>query len=307
MNSFKIQPFSEWKEGQQGFFAGMPEPCYRAADGASQSMLKLILRSPACWEQSLRYPLEPTRPMEIGTLAHKALLEPDEFAPMKSHHIRPDHYESDERTKAEIKAGAPMKIELKPWNGNSTICKEWIERHSNLPILSREEHDSVMAMKNQFHGDEFGAVFAKLGYKEVACFHRDPATGIMLKGRLDLFLKADAEILIGDLKFMGDAEDSVFSQQCGELNLHVQSAFYIHLVREELARFGIKDVEIRFLHCTVETKAPFFLEWKEIDQEGIHEGTIEFRKGITDWARATETGNFSVIKKVSLPRWKLGR
>lgn len=292
MNEIKIQPASEWSEGKEGFFR-LDEETYRAADGWSQSMLKTVLRSPACVEQSIRYPMVPTWPMELGTLTHKVILEPETFGDGKSHYVQPSTYESE-------------KEGVKPWNANSGVCKKWLAEHTDKPVLSPEEHQTVLEMHNQFHGDEFGSMFAKKGSGEVAIFHKDAETGVMLKGKLDLFAFSPEVLLIGDLKICASGDEFEFAQQCARLKYHVQTAFYLDLVEAELRREEIAiPGEMRFLHCTLESKRPHFLEWRELDQEGIYKGRVLYKQAIADLVRANETEHFALIRTVSLPKWAI--
>lgn len=304
MNEITIHPASEWSEGKEGFFK-LDEETYRAADGWSQSTLKTVLRSPACVEQAIRYPMEPTDSMELGTLTHNVILEPETFGDGKSHYVCPAKYEAeDSRTKKQIAEGVPYVAEWKPWNANSGVCKQWLSDHKDKPVLSLEEHQTILNMKNQFHGDEFGSMFAKKGNGEVSVFHRDEETGVMLKGKLDLFAYQSGLFLIGDLKICASGDEFDFAQQCARMKYHVQTAFYLDLVNREAERQKIAmNAETRFLHCTLENRRPHFLEWRELDQEAIHQGRVLYKQAIGDFVRAQETGNFALIRPVSLPKW----
>lgn len=290
MNSITIHPASEWAEGKEGFYH-LDEETYRSADGWSQSMLKTVLRSPACVEQSIRYPLEATWPMELGTLTHKVILEPEIFGDGKSHYVQPSTYESE-------------KEGVKPWNANSNVCKKWLADHTDKPVLSLDEHQTVLEMWNQFHGDEFGSMFAKKGHGEVSVFHKDEETGVMLKGKLDLFAFEAHAFLVGDLKICASGDEFDFAQQCARMKYHLQTAFYIDLIDAEARRQKIAaDHGTRFLHCTLENKRPHFLEWRELDQEAIYKGRVLYKQAIADFVRAQESGHFALIRPVSLPKW----
>ena len=91
MKTIKILPEADFNEGNVGFFH-LEEKTYRAALGISQSMLKTVMRSPACIEQEIRFPREATWSMELGTLAHAAILEPATFGDGVSHYVKPSLY-----------------------------------------------------------------------------------------------------------------------------------------------------------------------------------------------------------------------
>lgn len=291
MSDIKIRPAHEWNDGSQGFFH-LPESEYRQALGVSQSMLKTVMRSPACVEQEIRFPREATWSMELGTLTHAAILEPATFGDGLSHYVKPATYESD-------------KEGVKPWNANANICKDWLAKHDDKPVLSLDEHRSIIAMRANFMGDEFGHMFAKKGNGEVAIFHRDKTTGVMLKGRLDLFAFSDEEVLIGDLKITADDDDFEFASKCARMKYHVQSAFYCDLVRHRLEAMGVKERRIRFLHCTIGNTPPHYVEWRELDEAALLVGGKLYRDALTDYVKAQETGWFSKIRTVSLPRWSM--
>jgi hypothetical protein len=287
----EIQSEAHWKDGLEGLFS-LSEATYRGALGVSQSMLKTVMRSPACVEQEIRFPREATWSMELGTLAHAAILEPATFGDGVSHYVKPATYESG-------------KEGVKPWNANANVCKEWLAEHSDKPVLSLDEHRSIIAMRTNFMGDEFGAMFAKKGNGEVAIFQRDKATGVMLKGRLDLFAFSDEEVLIGDLKITADDDDFEFSQKCARMKYHVQSDFYRSLVSARLEAMGLAERRIRFLHCTIGSSAPHYVEWRELDEDALRAGGKLWRDALSEYVKAQETGWFSKIRTVSLPRWAM--
>ena len=289
MKTIKILPEADFNEGDVGFFH-LEEKTYRSALGISQSMLKTVMRSPACIEQEIRFPREATWSMELGTLAHAAILEPATFGDGVSHYVKPSLYIAE-------------KGEEKLWNANATVCKKWLDEHSDKPVLSLDEHRSIIAMRTNFMGDELGAMFAKKAIGEVAIFHRDEETKAILKGRLDLFAYSEEEVLIGDLKITADDDDFEFAQKSARMKYHVQAAFYIDIVRERLAQIGITNRNIRFLHCTIGSSAPHYVEWRELDAAAVIAGRHLYRAALNEYVKAQETGWFSKIRVVSLPKW----
>jgi len=64
-----------------GFFSAMPAPRYHDHPALSRSQAAQLLKSPAHYQAYLRREADrsTTRPMEIGTALHTALLEPSRF------------------------------------------------------------------------------------------------------------------------------------------------------------------------------------------------------------------------------------
>src|SRR4051812_9036410 len=89
----------------------LPMPDYLASHGVSQSMLKLLSKSPSHLKYSVEHPSEPTDAQILGTIAHKAVFEPGDLETCC--HVKPPNYTN-------------LKNETKKWDGRAKECKDWL-------------------------------------------------------------------------------------------------------------------------------------------------------------------------------------
>lgn len=276
-----ILPHSEWYPGAVGFFA-MPEEAYRAVLAVNQSMLKRCARSP----QATRRPYPATKQMDTGSLAHMLLLEPDRFKENVSHLIKPTTYPSDKGEK--------------PWSGNSTWCKAWMESAElrGLPVLSRDDEQKVRNMVDAFRTDPLGSQFVENGHFEVAAFAHDPDTGDMLKARLDIVTEGEDKIWICDTKFTGEGDPAEFGKIAFRFDYAVQAAFYINVVSL------LADAEVKMLFATVETGDPHMVDFHTFSRVDILEADARWRHYLGAYLAATKSDDWTKINEVRLPNWQ---
>lgn len=282
----KVQPASEFVDGEsQGFFA-LPNDVYRKATGVSQSTIKRCLRSP----QHSRKPWPKSKVMDIGSLAHALLLEPETFQEDKSHIIRPKSYPSEEKGKTT----------MKPWNGNSLFCKGWLmdAEQKGLPVINERELATINGMVASFKEDPLGAMFMDNGFKEVSAFWRDPVSEEMLKSRFDLLAETKNEIWCGDAKTTDNGEENEWKWIAKKLHAPIQADFYRTILN------GITGSDsIRFVFGTIETDEPYMVDWYEISPEDLQTGHNQWRTALMDLIAARRTNDFVRIRTIQLPKY----
>ena len=84
---------------------GVPAELYRQQAGTTQSELNLFSKSPLLFKHGRT---ESTKAMALGGIIHATVLEN-----RRPFYIRPETYGPDN----------------KPWNGNATVCKDWLAAH----------------------------------------------------------------------------------------------------------------------------------------------------------------------------------
>lgn len=205
----KFQPDTE------GVFLGVPSEIYHSAPGESNSSMAALSRSPLDYK---RYKdglvaREATEFMEYGQLFHSAVLENGSLKDLC--YLQPELYADG----------------TKPWHNGAKECKAWCEMHNDKPILSRREYEQLKAEVEYVKKHRAWASFLFGGHAEVSCFARDPATGLLLKGRLDcLRVIPNGGWLITDLKTTQDASTHGFSREILTRKYHVQAAHYRRLI-----------------------------------------------------------------------------
>ena len=263
-----------------GIYHGLSNEAYHASAGISKSGLDDM-------EPPARYyalHLDPNRPdraqtaaQRVGTLAHCAILEPEQFA--KRYAVGPDVIRSTKVWKEWEASLAPGVEAIKP----DEAAVAWAQRESVLKLPGMAEI--------------LGA-----GKAEVSAFWTDSYTGVLCRCRPDF--AADCGVLL-DVKTVGDSGPSDFRLQAARMRYDVQDAFYSE-------GYGIASgstVE-RFLFLTVETAYPYLAAVHEFLPESKAAGAEKARAALNVYAeclRKNEWPNYgSEIHQIQLPAWALG-
>jgi exodeoxyribonuclease VIII len=278
-----ILPCDQWQPRQAGFF-DLPEAIYRPAPGVSQSTLKTMERSPAHCRARFDVEMKPSKAMQMGTALHSILLEPHTWAVGKSHWIRPATY-------------IDTKGEVKPWNGNSTTCKQWMKDRAALPIYTTEEVEELGGMVQALRSHFQAGPALEQGHSEVAAFAQDEVTGRWVKARLDKVLP-DLKALV-DVKKVQDARE--FPRKAFDMGYHIQAASNMHICR----MLGM-EVE-RFIFIAVEESAPHGIIMWEADDAFLDRGIQDWRKYLDLYAECVKNDKWpsypANIQTLTLPKW----
>jgi hypothetical protein len=223
---------------EEGIYLDMSESDYRKAPGVNVSSLKDMRLSPAHYKhwQENPDPDKANAALIIGTLVHRAKLEPDKLA----YAVRPNTYPAT-KTHKSVKDGTLSVGDPVPWNSNATWCKEWLAAQT-LPVVTEEQVEIVNRSAEALTGFEvFPGItlddLCKIGKTEVAVFKRHKRTGLMRKARLDLFaVDVEGGKWIIDLKTVPEegACEEKFSKKIAEQNYHQQAAYYSDMVEDEV-------------------------------------------------------------------------
>lgn len=234
----------------------MPSADYFAIEAASNSGLKLVMRSPA----HFRY-REPedfdTRAKQIGTALHAALLEPEHFA---SHYLVAA---VDDRRLAEYKGLA------KDVGGDR--------------VLTMSEHRRILDMQESLYRNKRASkLMQSPGRRELSVFTKDPITGVDVKCRFDF--KGDG-MTAADLKKCQDARGSEFVKVISSYGYYMQVAFYIDMWKWETGE-TIKEFPI----IALEEKAPHGCICHDLDEVALMLGRKHYREALNTYAECLEKG-----------------
>ena len=261
----------------------LPFDKYLEADGISQSMLKHMARSPAHFQYALTHKEPPTENQIIGRIFHTAVLEPDQFA--GSFYLRPETY--------------PGPNGPKKWNGNSNFCKDWLDDHSNLEVITLDQHQMILDMKKSVMEHPSARRALEAGKTEYSLFVKDPETGIGLKCRPDRL----SGNTIPDLKSTIDASPEGFARQVAQRGYDVQAAFYL-----DVANWcGLDKKYFIFIAC--EKEPPYAVGVYQLDEQSIECGRSKYRSWLNTAALCYETNEWPAydpaIKTLALPDWSV--
>lgn len=265
--------------------AGMPNEVYHNCPGISKSGLDRINKTPAHYKYG---EFEPSKPMEIGTALHAALLEPAVFETQFT--MLPDVKDrrASEYKKAVIAYG----------KGNVLVGKECAQVDGMIDAVNSNFRASRLMDDCQ--------------WREVSVFAYDPVTNELCKCRFDALGKdrITNKLFGADLKTTADAGDSgylAFQNTIANRRYHVQDAFYGDV-------FGwATGIEIsRFWFIAVESKRPHGVVCRYLDEESVNAGRDEYRENLDTYAQCAANDYWPCYEQpendedavISLPDWK---
>lgn len=266
-----------------GLFPGVSEEEYRPSEGINASVMAEGLRSMAHMRYAMENQSSGTSPaMELGTLVHLLALQPEEFD--ARYVVKPDW---DARTTA----GKAIRDAFTATLG---------ERRS----IDAETLATARAMVDALRSHRLaGPLMAADGPCEVVARWKDPATGLVCKGRLDKYIPG---VLALDLKTTADASPGAFASSYYKYGYHRQLAHYTD-------GFGIASgKETPFVIVCVENVAPFGVCVYQPDMASLECGRFDNRKILADYAACVKSGKWpsypdKQVRTICLPEWAAKR
>lgn len=255
---------------------------YHSGPGISNSGLGDILQSPFhYWSRHLdpsRPERPPTQPQEDGTVAHCAILEPDEF--QHRYVVGPDA------------------------NRNSRKWKDFCEIHDDKVVIKPDQYTRAMRQRDAVWRIPEVAKALSKGRAEVSAYWNDPNTGVLCRCRPDFVHEADAGDILIDVKTYTDARPVEFERQCARMNYHRQDAFYSDGWAEATGR-----VVLGFIFVSVEMPWPFSAAAATLDDASRKAGYDQYRRALDEYARCLRADQWpgypDSIQLMRLPPWKL--
>ena len=273
---------------------GMPEAEYhggKTIGTITATALNQIAppKTPAHYLASFRAPRKATPDMELGSMAHLAILQPNVFAAKYvSTPVEPDF--------GDCRYGA-----------NKAKRDEWRAAHAvtlkdGQELISEATSEQICQMSNAVHAHPVASRLLTGGQAEVSVLWTEPETGLPGRSRLDYYLPNRKTIV--DLKTTSDASPTEFGRSCAKYRYHVQEAVY------RLA-MQAKGIEVdHFVFVAVEKTAPFGVAVYTLDSDARALGMRLALRDIGTLATCVLTdtwpGYSSHITELSLPRWAHG-
>lgn len=253
----------------------MGESQYRSAEGVSKSDLDWIAppRTPAHYkarQDGLVY-TEQTPAMRLGSLVHRAVLEPDTYR--NAFVIKPEGM-----------------------NFATKDGKDWKSAQTK-PILTGDDASTVSSIVEAVWRHSYAKRLLKDAVTEQCLFAED-SHGMLRKGRLDAMIKGSA---VPDLKTSASADPQEFERSIGKFRYHVQAAYYLDLCK----LVGIEKSQ--FIYIVVEKTPPYAVAVYSLDSEAIELGRMEYQRDLTAVRHCMEKdawpGFTEDITVVGLPAW----
>lgn len=257
-----------FKPGEIGIIPDLSMKDYRDAKGLAQSDLSIFEQSPARFHRGER--IEPTADMEFGTLFHTLL-----FTGNADFHTIPETYMGPESAKKD----APM-VE-KAWNWNAVFCKTWADSHQDKPMIARDGDNSaswLKAMTAKVEAHPLAKDLLSRLTPEVSIFARHPDDGLLLKGRLDGFIRGTKTIIV-ELKTTRDASTEAFSREIYKRQYHRKAAWYRLLCHQ------MKISPIEFWYIAIEKGLNPRVNVRQLAERAMDKGDFDNDDGLQLYRR----------------------
>ena len=246
---------------------------YHADPAISASHLKAVMQSPYhYWSRFLdpkRPTVEPTSAMRLGSLAHCAVLEPDELSKRYSTCLPRN-----------TKAGKEQAAELAA---------------AGIEAVTESDMALALNMADAVRQHPYAAALLADGKAEQSFWWDDKATGQRCKCRPDWYQGTT----IVDLKTCQDASPGAFARACATFAYHTQAAHYLS---------GLHGAE-RFIFIAVEKTYPYAVGIYELDAAAMAAGAEQCRIGlqtISDCRAINEwPGYTTTCDTIAMPNWAL--
>ena len=266
-----------------GLVYGLENEAYHALDALSASGLKLLRRSPAHYYGQVLDPdrpvREPSPAMAAGTLAHCAILEPQEVA--ARYVVKPDGL--DMRTKDGKAWAASLS------GAQTVITAEQLQ-------TAQRQAAAVRALP------EIGELFNARGHAEVSAFWTDSETGVQCKCRPDWVAPVGDGVLLLDVKTAKDASPEGFARAVWNFGYHLQSSWYM----DGYTRASGLPV-LGFVFVAVESDHPHCAAAYVLDDDTLRQASAENARLLSLYSACRASGTWpgypTGVGILKMPPW----
>lgn len=259
---------------ESGFVTGMPNSVYQAVSThVSNSRMKLMQQS--AFHYFNPSPFTDTRPKQMGSAIHAAILEPKKFA--DDYMLLP---EIKDRRQPEYKSAKSIYGEARTFTGN--------------------ECQNIEDMFNAVYtNDDAAKLLTTDGHCELSGFCTCPRTGLKLRVRFDKLLSTNEAL---DIKKTQSVHDDDLSKTIWNYGYHIQAAFYSYCY--EIITGNKLD---RFTFIFVEEKYPQKVAVRYLDDISLEIGMNTVKELLDKIKHYTDNGimpeNNEPISIISLPEF----
>jgi hypothetical protein len=260
-----------------GIYCGLSNEAYHAGPGISKSGLDLLAKSPAHYKAKYIDKLiasEETPAMFLGTAAHAAILEPEEYAKWIVWQKASRATKEGKASYAEAEARAV---------------------EAGVPVIDSASHALVTAMARSVYSHPVSEMLAT-GVPELSVYWMDEESGVFCRCRPDWL----GPFGVVDIKTTDDASPRGFVNSAYKYRYFVQAAFYL----DGLAANGI-DAQ-NFVFAAVEKTPPYAVMGYHVPESMIQAGRSEYKRllGIySDCATAGVWPTYGNFAELELPAW----
>lgn len=266
-----------------GIYRDLPIEQYHGdISSISKTGLDAMARAPAIYHAQYLDPDRPPEPKRAGqlegSLAHCALLEPDEFD--KRYAVK----NFDGRTSAgKAEAAQIAEAGMTPINIDQRAAA----------LAQATSMRKIPAVRLALDGDF---------ETEMSAYAADQKTGVMRRCRPDLVHRAKSGAILFDVKTFSSANADDFARQVARKRYFVQHPFYCD-VFEQAADVAV----LAFVFIVVETEYPYLSAAMMLDDDSAEYGRRAARRDLDRYAECRASGVWpgygADATVISLPRW----
>ena len=261
--------------------------------------------------------VEPSKSMELGTAAHRAVLEPDLFETEYVKKPSPEDHEgclvtADDIKNELIKLGLPVSgvkaVLTERLRSNSPEAKFFDdilrEAIGDKKVLTESEYETCIEIVNSIKESEQIHNLIQGCEKEQSCWWEHSRTGTIINMRLDAFKRMkDGSIIAIDLKTVRSAAKRQFERQIWENWMFIQAAMYADGI-EQIT--GNKCEHFGWL--AAENSYPYSVEFYAADFGLLEAGRQTYNKLLDQFLECKRinkwpSANGGKITNVSFPHW----
>ncbi len=254
----------------------LPEAQYRAAEGISKSALDYIAppRTPAHYKAYIDglLKVETTPAMRLGSMIHRAILEPDTVK--GAWVVRPEGMVFTTKEGREWKAA------------------------QTLPIITADEAATITGMRDSVHAHPAVKRVLANAKTEVSLF-ANGEDGVLRKARIDA-LPESGNVIV-DVKSCQSADPDMMAKSVASYRYDVQAAYYLDICR----LLGIDKSE--FLFVCVEKQPPYAVAVYALDQDAIEWGRKQYQRDLAAIRNCEAEDHWPAfttdITTLALPAW----
>jgi exodeoxyribonuclease VIII len=268
-----------------GVFEDMPSEHYHAVDALSSTGAKTIVnRSLNHYRWQRLNPTKPTPAMQLGTLTHTAILEPDLLDTQIL--IRP---ELDARTKAGKELLAALQAQAAA---------------ENRILVTQEDADRVRHMRDAVWRHPGALRLLEGSRRELSIFWRDASTDAPCKARFDVLKPVDDNFICADVKTCEDASPAAFGRTIASYDYHLSAAMYF-----SGAEHVWNKTPLAWAWIAVEKTAPYGVAVYVAQPDQMLAGNRKFNRAVLLYAEARRTGYWGsyplTLEPAVMPQWAL--
>ena len=265
---------------------------YHSNEAISHSKLELFRRRPISYyrrfiAKTVARP-ETTEAFRIGSAAHCAVLEPDQF--WQRYALRPDGI--DRRTK----------------DGKAAFA-EFESANAGKVIIGKDEAGDVEEMKAAVNHHPLASQLLAAGSPELS-WRVEPVGGMALQCRTDWFNHAGCELsggrpYVADLKTVESLDSDAFrnfERACFSFGYHRQAGFYLPLITEIIG-----SPVFDFYFIAVEKAEPYGTAVYRLSDAATargHDETITDLLRLQNCIKSEQWPNLpNELREIGLPKW----